>query len=148
MTRTIFRAAGVCVFAVVCLCAGIASAQAPATPAEFARRQYDSGLEFLRAGRNAEALKDFEAVVEGYPGTSVADDAMLAVARYQLYVMHDAVAAQATAEILVKKFPASDSVPSAYVVAGQAQVARGLTAANVDSALASFERVPRLFPGS
>ena len=86
--------------------------------------------------------------MDGYPGTSVADDAMLAIARYQLEVMHDAAAAQATAESLVKKFPASDSVPSAYVVAGQAQVARGLTPANVDSALASFERVPRLFPGS
>ena len=48
---------------------------------------------------------------------------------------------------LLKKFPASDSVPMAYVVAGQAMVARGLTPANVDAALASFERVPRLFPG-
>jgi TolA-binding protein len=115
---------------------------------EFARRQYDSGLEFMRAGKLTEALKDFQAVVDNYPATSVADDAMLAIARYQLDVARDPAAAQATAEALVKKFPASDSVPMGYVIAGQAMVARGLTPANVDAALANLERVPRLFPGT
>lgn len=147
MTRTSCHVAGLLVLAAT-LAAGTASAQAPVTPEEFARRQYESGLEFQRAGRHAEALKDFQAVLDGSPGTSVADDAMLAIARYQLEVLHDPNAAQATADSLVKKFPSSDSVPSAYVVAGQALVARGLTPANVDAALASFERVPRLFPGS
>jgi TolA-binding protein len=124
------------------------AAQAPATPEEFARRQYDSGLAFLRAGQYAEALKDFQAVVDSYAATTIADDAQLAIARYQLEIEGDAAAAQATAEGLLKKFPSSDSVPMAYVVAGRAQVARGMTPANVEAALASFERVPRLFPGT
>ena len=123
-------------------------AQAPASPEDFARRQYDSGLAFMRAGQFTEALKDFQTVVDSYAATAVADDAQLAIARYQLEVAGDAASAQATAEGLLKKFPSSDSVPMAYVVAGRAQVARGLTPANVDAALASFERVPRLFPGS
>ena len=137
---------------VLCLAVAIAAqaarAQAPATPEDFARRQYDSGQEFLRSGKYIEALKDFQAVVDSYPGSSVADDAMLAIARYQLDVARDPAAAQVTAEALLKKFPTSDSIPMAYVIAGQAMVARSTAPANVEAALASFERVPRLFPGS
>ena len=100
------------------------------------------------AGKYAEALKDFEAVVDIYPASSVADEALLAIARYQLDVQRNPVAAQATAESLLKKFPASDSVAMSYVVAGQATVAKGLTPGNVDAALASFDRVQRLFAGT
>jgi TolA-binding protein len=126
----------------------IADAQAPATSEEFARRQYESGLEFLHAGKYMEALKDFEAVVDIYPASSVADEALLAIARYQLDVQRNPAAAHATAESLLKKFPASDSVPMSYVVAGQATVAKGLTPGNVEAALATFDRVQRLFAGS
>ena len=56
-------------------------AQSSPTPEEVARRQFASGLEFLKAGRHDEALKDFQTVVESYPATSVADDALLAIAR-------------------------------------------------------------------
>lgn len=145
MTRSYLRAAACLVAAAFPI---VVLAQGPGTPEEFARRQFDSGLEFLRAGRTAEALKDFQAVIDGYPNSTVADDAMLAIARHQLEVAHDPATAQATAESLVKKYPGSDSVPTAYVVAGQAMVARGLTPANIDAALANFDRVPRLFPGS
>ena len=126
----------------------MAGAQAPTSPEEFARRQYESGLEFLHAGKYTEALKDFEAVVDIYPASSVADEARLAIARYQLDVQRNPRAAQATAESLLKKFPASDSVAMSYVVAGQATVAKGLTPGNVDAALASFDRVQRLFAGT
>jgi len=133
---------------IAAMAAGAASAQAPPTPEDVARRQYASGLEFLRAGRHAEALKDFQTVVDSYPAASVADEALLAIARYELEVARDATKAQNTAESVLKRFPASDSVAMAYVVAGQAMVQQGLTQANVDAALASFERVPRLFPGT
>lgn len=124
------------------------TAQTPATPEELARRQYEFGLESMKAGRYAEALKDLETVVDSYPATSVADEALLAIARYQLDVQRDPVTAQATAESVLRKFPASDSVPMSYVVRGQAMVARGLTPASVEAALTSFDRVQRLFPGS
>jgi TolA-binding protein len=115
---------------------------------DLARRQYESGLEFMRAGKYAEALKDLETVVDAYPASSVADDALLTIARYRLDVQRNPELAQSTAEGVLKRFPASDSVPMAYVVAGQALVARGYTAANVEAALASFDRVERLFPGA
>lgn len=126
---------------------GITAGQNP-TPEELARRQYEFGLESMKAGRYAEALKDLETVVDSYPASSVADEALLAIARYQLEVQRNPAGAQATAESVLKKFPSSDSVAMSYVVAGQAMVARGLTAASVDAALTSFDRVQRLFPGS
>ncbi|HXE80556.1 MAG TPA: tetratricopeptide repeat protein, partial [Vicinamibacterales bacterium] len=146
---TLIRGAGLAgCLGIVLLAGAISSAQAPPTPEDVARRQYASGLEFLRAGRHLEALKDFQTVVDSYPNTSVADEALLAIARYELEVTRDPAKAQATAESVLKRFPASDSVAMAYVVAGQAMVQQGLTQANVDAALASFERVPRLFPGT
>ena len=115
---------------------------------EQARRQYESGLEFYRAGRYLEALKDFQTVAEGYSTSTVADDAMLAIAEYQLDVLHDAIAARTSAETLVKRYATGDAAPMGYVIAGRATLALDPSPAGLDSALASFDRVPRLFPRS
>ena len=115
---------------------------------DFARRQYESGLTFLQNARYSEALKDFQAVVDSFPQSSVADDALLQVALHRLDVARDLAGAQAAADRLLKDYPNSDSAPMAYIVAGRLTIARGRSAADVDGALASFERVPRLFPGS
>ena len=48
--------------------------RAQANVEEQARRQLDSALEFYRAGKYSEALKDFQTVAEGYPTSTVADD--------------------------------------------------------------------------
>ena len=53
------------------------------------RRQYKSGLSFLKGQRYAEALKDFQAVIDSFPRSQVADNALLQVALYQLDVAHD-----------------------------------------------------------
>src|SRR5690606_3976495 len=49
---------------------------------------------------------------------------------------------------LLKDYPASDSAPMGYVLVGRLAIARTRAAADIDTALASFERVPRLFPSS
>jgi TolA-binding protein len=115
---------------------------------DLARRQYDSGLAFVQNGRYAEALKDFQAVVDSFPKSAVADDALLQIAQYQLDVAHDQDAAQTAADRLLKEYASSDSAPMAYVLNGRLTIARSRAAADVETALASFERVPRLFPGS
>jgi TolA-binding protein len=115
---------------------------------DFARRQYESGLTFLHNARYSEALKDFQAVVDSFPQSSVADDALLQVALHRLDVARDVAGAQAAADRLLKDYPNSDSAPMAYIVAGRLTIAKGRSPADVDGALASFERVPRLFPGS
>jgi TolA-binding protein len=115
---------------------------------DLARRQYESGLAFVQNGRFAEALKDFQAVVGSFPQSSVADDALLQMSLYQLEVAQDHAAAQAAADRLLKDYAASDSAPMAYVVSGRLMIAKSRAAADVEAALASFERVPRLFPNS
>jgi TolA-binding protein len=128
-------------------CAPAVAAQDAPTE-EFARRQYESGLAFQRDQKFAEALKDFQAVVDQYPGSRVADAALLRIAEYQLDVAGDTSAAQAAVDLLQKKYATTESGPMGLVLAGRITVMKGRAAADIDSALASYERVPRLFPGS
>jgi TolA-binding protein len=114
---------------------------------ELARRQYDSGRAFMQDRRYSEALKDFQAVIDSFARSSVADNALLQVALYQLEVAHDISMTQSVIDRLLKEYPDTDSAPMAYVVSGRLSLAKGRTPAEVDAALASFERVPRLFPG-
>jgi TolA-binding protein len=128
-----------------------AQAPAPSTSPrdeEFARRQYESGLSFLQSTRYTEAVKDFLAVADSFPRSAVADDALLQIALYQLDVAHDVAATQTTIDRLLKDYPDADAAPMAYVVAGRLAITKGRATSNVDVALASFERVPRLFPGA
>jgi TolA-binding protein len=137
----------------LCACVLAVALSAPTLGAqanveEQARRQYESGLEFYRSGRYAEALKDFQTVAEGYATSTVADDAMLAIAQYHLEVAHDPIAARTASETLVKRYATGDAAPMGYIIAGRATMALDPSPAGLDSALASFDRVPRLFPRS
>ena len=115
---------------------------------ELARSQYQSGLDFLQSRRYAEALKDFQAVVDSFPKSSVADAALVQIAMYQLDVARNPNAAQAATDKLLKEYPGGAAAPMAYVMAGRLAINKGRAAADVEAALASYERVPRLFPGS
>jgi TolA-binding protein len=128
-------------------CSPLIGAQDAASE-DFARRQYESGLAFLRDRKFAEALKDFQTVVDSYPNSRVADAALLRVAEYQLEVAGDVAAAQAAVDTLQKKYATSESGPMGLVLAGRIVLSKSRATADVDSALASYERVPRLFPGS
>jgi TolA-binding protein len=141
------RTAGILLSAALVGAATIGLA-AQANVEEQARRQLESGREFYRNGRYSEALKDFQTVAEGYPTSSVADDALLAIALYQLEIQLDPAAARTTADQLIKKYATSDSAPMGYVVMGRATLDLDQSSAGFDSALASFDRVPRLFPQS
>jgi TolA-binding protein len=112
------------------------------------RRQYDSGLSFLKGQRYAEALKDFQAIIDSFPRSQVADNALLQVALYQIDIAKDLGASQSAVDQLLKTYPDTDSAPMAYVVGGRVSMAKGRTPSDVDSAVASFERVERLFPGN
>lgn len=135
----------VCFLIAALLAAGaVVSAQGNAE--EFARRQFESGMTFMQSGRYTEALKDFQSVIDSFAKTSVADNALLETALYQLEIIRDPSAAQTSVERLLKDYPDTDAAPMAHILAGRVALAKGRTPADVDAALASFERVPRLFP--
>ncbi len=115
---------------------------------EFARLQYESGMNFLQSHRYVEAMKDLQVVVDSFAASSVADDALLQMARYQLEGAHDLDAAQTAIDKLLKDYPDTDSAPMAHVLSGRIAFGKARTPAALDAALASYERVPRLFPGN
>jgi TolA-binding protein len=122
-------------------------AQAPATSdEEVAKRQLESGRAFARQGNYTEALKDFRAVADTHPTSSVADDAWLEIAKYYLDVVADLKQASVAVDAILKNYPTSDSAPDAYVMAGRLALSRSHQAVDLDAALANFDRVPRLFP--
>jgi TolA-binding protein len=133
---------------IVVLVAVIGASVTAQSGEELPRRQYDSGLSFLKGQRYAEALKDFQAIIESHPRSLVADNALLQVALYQIDVAKDLGSAQSAVDQLLKAYPDTDSAPMAYVVGGRISMAKGRTPSDVDSAVASFERVERLFPGN
>lgn len=147
MTRAIIRS--VSLPAALAISGAVLSvgAQQPSNE-EFARRQYDSGVTFIQNHRYADGLKDLQAVVDSFATTSIADNALLEIAQYQIDVARDARATQAAIDRLLKDYPDTDSAPMAHVVSGRLTLTRGRATADVDSAMASFERVLRLFPGS
>src|SRR6266850_3117890 len=115
------RSIGLRIAAIVA--AGTAVLGAQGNTEEFARRQYESGLSFMQNGRYAEALKDFQAVLDSFGKSSVADNALLQVALYQLEIAKDTAASQAAVERLLKDYPETDSAPMAYVVTGRLALA-------------------------
>jgi TolA-binding protein len=138
-----------CLLLVLVLLAGGRTAAGQGQSAqETARRQFESGRAFLRDGRNAEALKDFESIAQLFPATDVADDALLSVAEIQLDTFGDAAVARSTLEQLMTKYPSGTAAPMAFVLLGRVSLAETPTPAAVDAALASFDRVRRLFPES
>ena len=68
----------------------LSSATAGAQPSNepFARRQFERH-DVLGNDRYTEAMKDLQAVVDSFPGSSVADDALLQIAQFQLEHAHD-----------------------------------------------------------
>ena len=118
------------------------------TSEESARRRLESGRAFLKSQNYGEALKDFQTVLQTYPTSSVADDALLEIATYQLETGGDARGADQAIDRLLQQYPDSDSAPMGQVLKGRVTLALGNTPEQVNSAIASFDRVPRLYEGT
>lgn len=131
-------------FILAAVFSGVAASQ-PSTE-EVARRRLDSGRAFASAGRYDEALKDFRAVVDTHGDTSVADDAWLEIARYYFAVAGDRAQAETAADTLLKRYPTGNAAPAAHLLIGRVAFDRSRRRADLEAAVASFDRVSRLFP--
>jgi outer membrane protein assembly factor BamD (BamD/ComL family) len=126
----------------------LASVTVIAQSEDLARRTLESGRTFLRSRSYVEAEKDFVSVLERYPTSAFADDALLELAAYQLQVVRDPDAAEARANQLMKTYSTSDSAPMAQVILGRVKLANGSAAEQIGGAVADFDRVARLYPGT
>jgi outer membrane protein assembly factor BamD (BamD/ComL family) len=134
--------------ATLVVAAATAAAQTPQAGEDVARRQLESGRSFARQGNYAEAIRDFQAVAETHATTSVADDAWLELARYHFNVARDEAQTKKAVDAILTNYATSDSAPAAYVLAGRLAMAHSRQAADLETALANFDRVSRLFPNS
>jgi TolA-binding protein len=133
-----------CVSCVLCLLCVL-----PATTAgggqDFAQRQYDTALAFMKSGRADEAIKDFQAIADNYPSSPVADQALLQMATYYWERANDAAHAKAAIDQLLRLYGTGRAAPYAHLLNGRMALASG-AADSTEAALASFERARRLFP--
>jgi TolA-binding protein len=133
-------------------CVGVALAGLAVTlagqalsPEETARRYYDSGLKYLREGNYPQALKDFQTIVDSFQASSVVGDARVQIATYHLEIEHDLAKAQVVTDV-IKKSPKPDLAAMGHVLSGR--IAMAQEPADLKEAVASFERVPLVFPRS
>jgi TolA-binding protein len=133
-------------FAWLAVSVAASTGQTPQADEAVARRQLESGRSFARQGNYPEALKDFRAVAETHASTTVADNALLEIARYYFDVAGDFKEAGSAVDAILKRYATSDSAPDAYVLAGRLALARSRQAVDLEAALANFDRVSRLFP--
>ncbi len=130
--------------------AGAASAagaanQAAGSSDDFAKREYDTALAFMKSGRADEAVKDFQAIADNYPSSSVADQALLQLATYYWERANDRERAEAATVQLLRLYGTGRAAPFAHLLNGRMALA-GTDANRVETALASFERARRLSP--
>ena len=113
-----------------------------------AARRFESGLAFARDGSNEEALTDFSAIVDLYPNSSVADNALLEMSRHYLDVARDATRASDIAQRIINdpRYSQGDAALGAYIVLGRALMMMAQNDDEREAALANFQRGLRLHP--
>ena len=113
-------------------------------------RRLESGLAFARDGSHDEALTDFSAVLDLYPNSRVADNALLEIARHNLEVLRDGARARDAAQQIINdpRYSQGDAALGAYVVLGRALLLLARNDDEREDALASFQRGLRLHPDS
>ena len=107
-------------------------------------------MAFARDGSYDQALSDFNAVVELYPDSDVADNALLEIAGHYLDVVRNVPAARGMAERIVNdaRYSQGDAALGGYIVLGRTMMMAAGTADERENALANFQRGLRLHPGS
>ncbi len=104
-----------------------------------AERRFRSAEQFYAGGRYGQALRDYETILDTMPGSRLADDAALRIARHRFDVDGDPAAAEEMVDRLFRAYPAGDSIPGAHLLLGEIAI-RSLPP-RPDDALAEYERV-------
>lgn len=117
-----------------------APAQPPANEEleQAAERRFLSAEQFYRGGRQAQALRDYETVLEAMADSRLADDAALRIAVHRFEVEGNPAAAEEMAERMLAEFPAGDAIPGAHHLLGR--IAAESVPPRPEDAAAEFER--------
>jgi TolA-binding protein len=136
---------GLVLMGLVLLCAH-ALAETPAD--EQARRLLEDGRTYWSQGKFKQALDNFNTIVTGFSTTPSAPAALLEIGRYRLEVEGNVEKGRAALEDVAQRFPQSEGAPGAYFYLGLLALNKASTPAELEDALAQFNRVQRLYPRS
>jgi outer membrane protein assembly factor BamD (BamD/ComL family) len=112
-----------------------------------ARGRYKTGLDYLTRGQYDAALSDFETVARDYPTSTVADEALVEVARIRFLFHGNAEGARAAISE-VKKNPDRDAVASAHILDARIRATSSRSAAELRAALNDLDLIRSRFSGS
>lgn len=107
------------------------------------QRLYESGLAFEANQNYEQAMREFKLLLEQYPESTFADDALLEMGRYH-FRQGDGAKAKAFLNRIVSDYGQSDSSDNAYLLIGRIQLKDG----NMDDAYNTFFHLKGAFPES
>ncbi len=107
------------------------------------QRLYESGLAFEANQNYEQAMREFKLLLDQYPKSTFADDALLEIGRYY-FNQGDADQAKGFLDRVVSEYGQSDSSDNAYLLIGRIQLKSG----NIDDAYNTFFHLKGAFPES
>jgi tetratricopeptide (TPR) repeat protein len=125
--------------------------QAQAVPEQeiVARGHFDNGRDHMQRKEYEEGLKDFNTIVQSYPRSALADNALLEISLYYMNVVDDTEKAKETAKKIIADYrDRFDSAPNAYLVLGEAELTRSRAADVLKAARADLDRVESVYANS
>lgn len=132
----------------VCLPLPSAGAAAQTGGRDLARAYFESGMEFMRSGRHQQGLVDLNIIVESYPQSPFADDALLQIGIHHQIKAGDPATALKYFNTVILRYADSESAPESYFRKGQILLEAGGSRERLAEASAAFDRVVRFYPDS
>ncbi len=154
--RTTCRSTGATVAALLLASSGAAAQTAAGQ--DLARRTFQNAEQLMRDGKPDQALKDYQQVIDAFPTSPLADDALLKVGSYHYspesigelgtIPVDGQEKARALFDKVRERYADSDSTPHALYKLGLLDLEPDSPRRNLDSAYGSFYRVVNIYPDS
>jgi TolA-binding protein len=126
--------------------------------ADLARRTFENAEQLMREGKKDQAIRDYQQVVQAFPESVHADDALMRLgghhyapeSLWQLGAVRPSEheAARPYFEQVRERYPQSDTAPHALYKLGLLSLEPHSARRNLDEAYASFSRVVNIYPDS
>lgn len=125
---------------------------------DLARRTFQNAEQLMREGKREQAVRDYQQVVQAFPDSEFADDALMRLGSY--HYPSESLSELGAASVQVQqaarpffeqvreRYPQADSAPHALYKLGLLALEPSSPRRNLDEAYASFSRVVNIYPGS
>lgn len=126
--------------------------------ADLARRTFMNAEQLMREGKTDQAIRDFQQIIQAYPDSPYADDALMKIGSFHYppesiselgkVSAQEQGAARSFFDQVRERYPQSDSAPHACYKLGLIGLEPDSPRRNLDEAYASFYSVVNIYPES